>query len=112
MIYEGAVIAATDTDVLNGTRLNSIPYAGIVTFEFQASLADATNNYVLTLQLPNGDVPVDGVIVPGNNPALGGVLDERTLLRMSFPAANGGHFVVSLTESGTAICIWRAVLTP
>jgi len=110
MIYESAVIAATDTDILNGTRLNAIPYNALLTFEFQASLADATNNYVLTIQLPNGDVPVDGQIVPGSNPALGGVLDERTLLRMSFPAPQGGHFNVSLTESGTAIATWRAVL--
>ncbi len=112
MIYESAVIAATDADILNGTRLNAIPYGGTLTFDFQSSLADATNSYALTIQLPNGDVPVDGVIVPGNNPALGGVLDDRTLLRFTFPASQGGHFNVSLTESGTAICIWRAVLRP
>lgn len=110
MIYESAVIAATDADVLNGTRLNAIPYNGLLTLEFQSSLADATNKYVLTIQLPGGDVPVDSQIVPGNNPALGGVLDDRTLLRMTFPATQGGHFKISLTESGTAICTWRAVL--
>lgn len=110
MIYESAVIAATDADILNGTRLNAIPYNGILTLEFQSSLADATNSYALTIQLPGGDVPVDAQIVPGNNPALGGVLDDRTLLRMTFPASQGGHFSISLTESGTAICIWRAVL--
>ena len=110
MIYESAVIVATNTDILNGTRLNAIPHNGILTLEFQASLADATNNYVLTVQLPAGDVPVDSQIVPGNNPALGGVLDDRTLLRMTFPASQGGHFTISLTESGTAICMWRAVL--
>ncbi len=110
MIYESAVIVASNTDVLNGTRLNAIPYNGILTIEVQSSLADATNNYALTIQLPGGAVPVDSQIVPGNNPALGGVLDERTLLRMTFPATQGGHFTISLTESGTAICIWRAVL--
>lgn len=110
MIYESAVIVATNTDVLNGTRLNAIPYNGILTFEVQSSLADATNSYTLTIQLPGGDVPLDSQIVPGNNPALGGVLDERTLLRMSFPATQGGHFTFSLTEAGTAICMWRAVL--
>lgn len=110
MIYESAVITATNTDVLNGTRLNAIPYNGLLTIEVQSSLASATNNFVLTIQLPGGDVPVDAQIVPGNNPALGGVLDERTLLRMTFPATQGGHFTVSLTETGTAIAIWRAVL--
>lgn len=112
MIYESAVIAATDTDVLNGTRLNAIPYNGTIIIDVQASLADASNSYALTIQLPNGDVPVDGQIVPGNNPTLGGVLDERTLLRMSFKATQGGHFTISLTETGTAICMWRAVLKP
>lgn len=110
VIYESAVIAATDTDVLNGTRLNAIPRNGILTIDLQASLADATNNYTATIQLPGGDVPVDAQIVPGNNPALGGVLDERTLLRFTFPASQGGHFTISLTEAGTAICTWRAVL--
>lgn len=110
MIYESAVIVATDTDILNGTRLNSIPYNGLLTLEFQASLADATNNWTLTIQLPGGDVPLDSQIVPGNNPALGGVLDDRTLLRMTFPATQGGHFAISLTEAGTAIAMWRAVL--
>lgn len=112
MIYEGAVIVATNTDVLNGTRLNSIPYNGMLTLQFSANLADATNNWVLTIQEPNGDVPVDAQIVPGNNPALGGVLDDRTLLQFSFGATQGGHFVVSLTEAGTAIATWRAVLRP
>lgn len=112
MIYESAVVAATSADVLNGTRLNAIPYNGTLILDFQASLADATNNYTLTIQLPNGDVPVDSQIVPGNNPALGGVLDERTLLRFSFRATQGGHFTVSLTESGTAIATWRAILRP
>ena len=112
MIYESEVIAATDTDVLNGTRLNAIPYNGTLTLDFLASLSDATNNWVLTIQLPNGDVPVDAVQVPGSNPALGGVLDERQLLRFTFGATQGGHFTVSLTESGTAIATWRAVLSP
>lgn len=112
MIYESAVIAATSADILNGTRLNAIPYNGTLTLDFQSSLADATNSYALTIQLPNGDVPVDSQIIPADNPALGGVLDERTLLRFTFPATQGGHFNISLTESGTAIAIWRAVLKP
>ncbi len=112
MIYETAVIIATDTDILSGTRLNAIPYGGNLTLDFLANLADATNNWTLTIQLPNGDVPVDSQIVPGNNPSLGGVLDERQLLRLTFRATQGGHFNISLTEAGTAICTWRAVLRP
>ncbi len=112
MIYESAVIAATDTDILNGTRLNAIPYNGTLTLDFQTDLANATNSFAVTIQLPNGDVPVDGQIVPGANPSLGGVLDERTLLRFTFPATIGGHYNISLVESGAAIATWRAVLKP
>jgi len=112
MIYESAVITATNTDVLNGTRLNAIPYNGTMTFDFLADLNNATNNWSLIIQLPNGDVPVDAQPVPGSNPALDGVLDERQLLRFTFPATVGGHFVVSLTETGVAIAMWRAVLSP
>lgn len=109
-ITEIDVITATDTDVLNGTRLNAIPFNGILTLDFLCDLSNATNNFALTIQLPGGDVPVDGQQVLGANPALGGVLDERQLMRYSFRAPQGGHFVVSLTETGAAICTWRAVL--
>ncbi len=112
MILETNVITATDIDVLAGTRLNAIPYPGELILEIQSSLASATNNFVLTIQLPNGDVPVDSQIVPACNPALGGVLDSRTMLGLVFRASQGGHFTVSLTETGTAICTWRAVLKP
>lgn len=112
MIVEQDVIVATDADILSGTRLNAIPYNGTITFDFLADLANASNNWVLTMQLPNGDVPLDSQIVLGSNPALGGVLDERQLMRYTFRAPQGGHFQVSLTETGTAICTWRATLRP
>lgn len=112
MIYESEVLTATDADVLNGGRLNAIPYNGTLTLDFLADLANATNSWSLTIQLPNGDVPVDSQIVPGSNPSLGGVLDDRQLLRFTFPATQGGHFTVSLTETGTAICTYRAILRP
>lgn len=112
MILEQNTIVATNTDVLNGTRLNSIPYNGTLTLDFSANLNNATNRYTLTIQKPDGDVPVDAQEVLGTNPALDGVLDERTLMRFTFLATQGGHFTISLTESGTAIATWRAVLRP
>lgn len=112
MILEHFNITATDTDLLNSGRLNAIPYGGTLTLDFLADLSNATNHWDITIQLPNGDVPVDGQQVPGSNPALGGVLDERQLLRLSFPATQGGHFVVACTETGTAILMARAVLRP
>jgi len=112
MIQETSILSATNADVLSAGRLNAIPYGGNLVLEFQSQLADATNFYTLTIALPNGDVPVDAQLVPGTNPALAGILDERQLVRFSFRATQGGHFTVTLTESGTAVCAFRATLLP
>ncbi len=110
MILESGLVSATTTDLLSGGRLNAIPYGGVLTLQFQSDLADASNQYNLTVQLPNGDVPVDGQLVPGTTTVDIGILDERQLLQMSFKATQGGHFQIILTETGPAVCIWRAVL--
>jgi len=110
LIYESSIISATNTDVLSVGRLNSIPFQGMLTLQFQADLADATNNFSLTLQEPGGEVPVDGQLVPGTAPSDIGILDTRQLLSFTFRATLGGHFVVSLTENGTAVCTFRAIL--
>ncbi len=112
MILEEGIVAATTADVLSGGRLNAIPYNGILTIELQSQFADATNSYAFTIQLPNGDVPVDGQMVNGSNPAIAGVLDERQLRRVAFKVPQGGHLVLTLTETGTAVCTWAAILMP
>ena len=112
MIYETNVLTASDTDVLNGTRLNAIPYNGTLTIDVSCNLNNATNHFLLAIQKPDGDVPVDSQKVVGTNPSLDGVLDERTVMRFTFGATQGGHFTISLTEVGTAIATWRAVLKP
>ena len=112
MIYETFNLTASNTDLLSGGRLNAIPYNGMLTLDFQANVSTAAANFVLTIQKPNGDVPVDAQQIPGTNPALDGVLDERQLLRFSFQATQGGHFTVVCTETGTAILMVRAVLKP
>lgn len=112
MILESGIVAATTADLLSGGRLNNIPYNGTLTLQLQSQLNDATNNYTVTIQKPDGDVPVDAQVVPGTNPALAGILDDRELLQFTFNASIGGHFNVTLTESGTAVCTWRAILKP
>lgn len=112
MILESGIVTASNTDLLGTGRLNAIPYNGTLTLDVLANLNDGTNGYTLTIQLPNGDVPVDAQAVPGSNPSLAGVLDERQLLRIAFPAPQGGHVTIALTEAGTAVCAWRAVLSP
>lgn len=112
MIFESSLISATNTDVLSTGRLNSIPYAGTITLRFLADLGDATNNYVLTLQLPDGSVPVDAQTVPVSGSGTDMNMNEREVLQFTFPAINGGHFTVSLTENGTAVCAFQAILRP
>lgn len=112
MIYESGIVSATTADLLSGGRLNAIPYNGTLTIDLLAQDNDATNNFTVTVQKPNGDVPVEAQRVPGSNPSLAGVLDDRQLLRFSFNATQGGHFTVTLTETGTSVCTWRAVLKP
>ena len=110
MIFESSLISATNTDVLSGGRLNAIPYGGILTLRFLADLGDATNNYVLTLQLPSGEVPVDAQTVWASASGVDMNMDERDVLEFAFPAGQGGHFTVSLTENGTATCAFTAIL--
>jgi len=112
MIYESTLISATNTDLLSSGRLNAIPYNGTLTLDFLSDLGDATNFYSLTIQLPDGKNPVDAQQVNASGSGLDGVLDERELMRFTFRAAQGGHFTVSLTENGTAVCMFRAVLRP
>lgn len=113
MILEQFLISATNTDVLSTGRLNSIPYAGMLSLQFLADLGDATNFYQLTLQLPNGDVPIDTQVVPASGSGLDSVMDARELLEVKIPiTSSGGHVTVSLTENGTATCAFRAILTP
>ncbi len=112
MIYETLLISATNADVLSAGRLNAIPYNGKLTLDFLADLGDATNNYVLTIQKPDGSVPVDAQVVSASGAGTDMLLDERELMRFTFDAGQGGHFTVSLTENGTATCAFRAVLRP
>jgi len=114
MIYLRSTIVATNSDLLNATRLSAIPYNGQLVIQALANLGNATNNYAITIQLPNGEVPVDSqqVAAGQEGDALGGQLDTRYLDMWSFPAPQGGHFTISLTETGTAICTTRVVLRP
>jgi len=112
MIIESGLITATNADMMSGGRLNAIPYNGTLTMQFLSNLADASNNFSLTIQKPNGDVPIDGQLIPGSNPSLDGVIDDRQMLELSFQAGQGGHFVVSVTETGTAVLTYRFILRP
>lgn len=102
----------TNSDVLQGTRLQTVPAGGVLTFELQASANSTLNNFAASIQMPNGDTPLNNVRVPACNPALEGVIDERQNLTVSFPIMQGGHCVFSVTETGASTVSWRVTYTP
>ncbi len=105
--------AATNTDILQGTRLQSVPSNGVLTFQLQASDSDPTNSYTVSVQMPGGDTPMNLVRVPcGTSTGLAGVIDDRTALIASFPVHQGGHCVFSCVETGDAELTWRVTFTP
>lgn len=107
------VETGSNSDILQGTRLQTVPAGGFLTFELQASDNDGTNNYTATVQMPSGDTPMNAVRVPaGNTSGLAGVIDERTNLTATFPIQQGGHTVFSVAETGDAECSWRVTYTP
>lgn len=112
IITLSSVITATDTDVLNNTRLQTAPQNGVISIEANADLNNATNNFVISVQLPDGSTPFEAIAVPGTNPSLGGVIDDLQKLSADFPIAQGGHLVINLTETGAAICTFRVTFTP
>ena len=102
---------ASNADILQGTRLQTVPAGGIMTFELQAQNNDASNGIAVSVQMPNGDTPLNSVQVPACNPSAQGVIDERQNLTVSFPIMQGGHCVFSATETGSSSLTWRVTYT-
>lgn len=103
---------ASNTDILQGTRLQTVPAGGFLTFELQSSDNDGTNSYDVSIQMPNGDTPLNGVRVPATNPTDVGVIDDRQKMMITLPIQQGGHTVFSCTETGTATLAWRVTYSP
>ncbi len=93
--------AASNTDILQGGRLQNVPSNGVLTFEIQAADNVAANNFTFSIQLPSGATPCNGVLAPGSSTAgLAGLLDSRLSYKASFRVAQGGHCVYSCVETG------------
>ncbi len=102
---------ATNASLLAGTRLESLPQgSSMLHFRCSATITTATNNMRLTIELPNGMIPVDGQLVPANADGVNGVLDERTLMQWTWPAVIGGRFIISIVELGISEFFWLAQL--
>ncbi len=111
-IILSGVESGTNADILQGTRLQTVPAGGVLTFELQTQFNTSTNNYTASIQMPNGDTPLNNVRIPACNPGVEGVIDERQNLTVSFPIMQGGHCVFSCIESGTTVLSWRVTYTP
>jgi len=113
MIVVAGELIASNTDILQGGRLQTVPRNGILQFEFQAADCIAANNYVVSIQLPSGDTPLNGVLVPGTATAgLTGIIDDRLALKLRFRIAQGGHCVLSAVETGDTEMMFRVIFTP
>lgn len=106
------VETTTNTDILQGTRLQTVPAGGFLTFEMQAGLNLSPDFNTVSIQMPNGDTPLNEVRVPGGNPVQGGIIDDRQKLMITLPIAQGGHTVFSTTENGSNSMTWRVTYTP
>ncbi len=100
--------AATNADVLQGTRLQTVPGNGVLAFEIQAADNVVANNYTAAIQLPNGSTPVTGMLVPGGRTAgLAGNIDSDMAYRSTFGIRQGGHCSLDFTETGDTEVFWR-----
>lgn len=112
-IVEGGNLTGTNADLLTATRLQTAPSNGTLTFQFQASDNDATNNYVVDIQMPDSEVPFVAQMVPaGRTAGLSGQLDDDMMTQYRAVIGKGGRVVFGLTETGDAEACWRVTFTP
>jgi hypothetical protein len=111
MISETYQLSATSTDILAApSRLSAVPYNGQMILEFQSSVYDSSNNYAVTVQMPDGTMPVENIGIPKGVTAGGINADDKYVLQV--PATAGGHVLVSATLTGTGVLSMRATLMP
>jgi hypothetical protein len=111
-IILSSIDTGSNSDILQGTRLQTVPAGGVLTFELQAQSNDGTNNFTVSVQMPNGDTPMNNTRVPGTTPTDTGIIDERQNLTVSFPITQGGHCVFSSSLTGANTLAWRVTYTP
>ena len=104
------VEAATNTDILQGTRLQTVPAGGFLTFEMQSSDNTVDNYHEVSIQMPNGDTPLNSVRIPDGVTSF--ALNNNDKTQITLPIQQGGHTVFSTVETGTANLTWRVSYTP
>lgn len=98
------------------SRLDSLPYAGTLTLEFSATENNGSRSFAMTIQPPEGELPMDNVKIPANGfSTTDNVLHNDTETIISFPdIPQGGHFNIDIASNGSGGAQWcvRATLTP
>lgn len=102
--------SASNADILQGTRLQTVPQGGYLTFELQANTNQTSDFITVSIQMPNGDTPLNGVRVPAGATAYALNNNDKTMITL--PVAQGGHTVFSCEETGTTALTWRVTYTP
>jgi len=74
IIVESDIESATNTDILQGTRLQTVPSNGVLSFEVSSDLGTAAANYTASVQLPDGQTPMTNVFIPASG-TIGSVSD-------------------------------------
>jgi hypothetical protein len=103
---------ASNTDILSGTRLQTVPSGGFLTFEMQASASDSVNFVDVSIQMPNGDTPLNNVRIPATANAENGIIDDRHKTMITLPIQQGGHTVFSAARTGASNLSWRVTYSP
>ena len=109
-IIISGILTASVADLLNDTRLQTVPAGGVMTFEFQSSELSATNSFDVSIQLPGGGTPMNSTPIPAG--VTSGALNANDKTLASFIVQQGGHVTVTANETGTAVLAYRITYTP
>lgn len=114
VIFESGLEAATNTDILQGTRLQTVPQRGIMLFMLSASDNNVTDNMLVSIQLPDGRTPMNGIRIPQGQLTAGvmGIMDTRLCLQYEAQINQGGHVVFSVVDTADSELYWRIIYSP
>lgn len=110
VIVLSGIESATNSDILQGTRLQTVPAGGFLTFEMQTDANNDGNNAAVSIQMPNGDTPLNGVRIPAGVTADAININDKTMITL--PIQQGGHTVFSVEETGSATLAYRVTYSP
>ena len=112
MIIVTGYLTASNADILAGTRLNAIPFDGELLLEVlgDAQSAPQTNFAKMTIQIPDGAVPMQDMRIPHARVGKG-TLNDDDESAFTFDATQGGHFDIEIDISGTHGVFYRVTLS-